>query len=109
MAGRSPRGRRGLGDRLPEAVVEKCTYRIGRDVGSRWVTDERDLLFRTTIGTAMDGGSVTHHLQTLLERIGLPRQRFHDLRHACPTLLLARNVTPRWSWRSWATARSASP
>jgi integrase len=28
----------------------------------------------------------------LLERAGLPHQRFHDLRHACTTLLLLRGV-----------------
>jgi integrase len=26
---------------------------------------------------------------------GLPRQRFHDLRHACASLLLAQGVSPR--------------
>jgi integrase len=31
---------------------------------------------------------VTRDLQTALAREGLPRQRFHDLRHACATLLL---------------------
>ena len=31
----------------------------------------------------------------LLERAGLPRIRFHDLRHTCATLLLFRNVNPK--------------
>ena len=28
-------------------------------------------------------------------RLGLPRQRFHDLRHACASLMLAQGVAPR--------------
>ena len=31
----------------------------------------------------------------LLERAGLPTIRFHDLRHTCATLLLAKNVNPK--------------
>lgn len=30
-----------------------------------------------------------------LEAAGLPRQRFHDLRHACATFLLAQGLSPR--------------
>jgi integrase len=33
--------------------------------------------------------------QRHLARAGLPRQRFHDLRHACASLLLAQGVSPR--------------
>jgi len=31
----------------------------------------------------------------LLKRAGLPKIRFHDLRHTCATLLLSRNVNPK--------------
>jgi integrase len=31
----------------------------------------------------------------LLKRAGLPRIRFHDLRHTCVTLLLSKNVNPK--------------
>jgi integrase len=31
----------------------------------------------------------------LLAGAGLPRQRFHDLRHACASLLLFQGVAPR--------------
>jgi integrase len=33
--------------------------------------------------------------QALLAAVGLPRQRFHDLRHTCASLLLAQGVAPR--------------
>ena len=32
----------------------------------------------------------------LLKRAGLPQIRFHDLRHTCATLLLTRNVHPKY-------------
>lgn len=63
--------------------------------GSRRREDQRDLVFVTTVGTPMDGIAVTRRFQTLLARSGLPRQRFHDLRHACASLLLVQGVAPR--------------
>ncbi len=33
---------------------------------------------------------------SLLKRAGLPQIRFHDLRHTCATLLLSRNVHPKY-------------
>ena len=38
---------------------------------------------------------VQRSLHPLLERAGLPRLRFHDLRHSAATLLLARGVHPK--------------
>ena len=35
------------------------------------------------------------HFQEVLQRAGLPRQRFHDLRHLCASILAAQGVTPR--------------
>lgn len=51
-----------------------------------------DLVFPSTHGTPQIGSNVTHRLQQLLEDAGLPRQRFHDLRHATASLLLAEGV-----------------
>ena len=36
----------------------------------------------------LDSRNVTKDLQAALARAGLPRQRFHDLRHAYATLML---------------------
>jgi len=52
-------------------------------------------VFTTSIGTPMDGPTVTHRFQALLKNVGLPRMRFHDLRHTRATLLLAQGVHPR--------------
>jgi integrase len=61
--------------------------------GARW--QENDFVFASRIGTPLDGTNVTRRFQQLLRRSGLPRQRFHDLRHACASLLLAQGVHPR--------------
>jgi len=52
----------------------------------RW--QDGDFVFTTTTGTPLDSRNVTRALQAALARAGLPRQRFHDLRHACATLML---------------------
>ena len=53
------------------------------------------LVFTTTFGTPLDGISVTRRFQRILRAAGLPHQRFHDLRHACASLLLAQGVPAR--------------
>lgn len=49
---------------------------------------EQTHLFTTSVGTPLDSRNVTQDFQKALERLGLPRQRFHDLRHAYATLML---------------------
>ena len=86
---------------LPAFVVDALhaqRLRQQRDrllAGSRWRADIRDLVFTTTVGTPMDGIAVTRRFQAILRTAGLPHQRFHDLRHACASLLLAQGVAPR--------------
>ena len=43
----------------------------------------------------MDGVAVTRRFKAVVAAAGLPDQRFHDLRHACASLLLAQGVAPR--------------
>ena len=47
-----------------------------------------DFVFTTKVGEPLDTSTVTRAFQAALRRAGLPRQRFHDLRHACATLHL---------------------
>jgi integrase len=46
-----------------------------------------DLVFTTAKGGPLAGSTVVHALHRHLEAAGLPRQRFHDLRHIAATLL----------------------
>jgi integrase len=46
------------------------------------------LVFCTRTGRPLDPRNVTRELQRVLSAAGLPRQRFHDLRHAFATLQL---------------------
>ncbi len=54
-----------------------------------------DLVFTTDQGDPVSGSVVTHQFQALLKASGLPRQRFHDLRHAAASFMLAQDVPLR--------------
>jgi integrase len=51
-----------------------------------------DLVFPSVNGNPPNSSNVTHRLQSLLKAAGLPRYRFHDLRHATASLLLAEGL-----------------
>jgi len=50
-------------------------------------------VFTTPIGQPLHPSNVTHAFQSTLSRLGLPRQRFHDLRHCCASLMLAQDLS----------------
>jgi len=55
-----------------------------------------DVIFGSEIGTPLDAGNfLTRTHYPLLKRLGLPRVRFHDLRHTAATLLLEAGAHPR--------------
>ena len=62
-------------------------------VGPLW--EDHDLVFPGPLGAPRDTSAVTRRFQRLLERSGLRRQRFHDLRHAAASLMLAGDVHPK--------------
>ncbi len=82
---------------LPEVVVaalraHRTRQRMERLVaGSHWVDSGH--VFATTIGTPIEAAAVTRAFQRALARAGLPHSRFHDLRHAAATFLLAQGFT----------------
>ncbi len=82
---------------LPEVVVtalraHRTRQRMERLVaGSRWV--DGDWVFVSSIGTPLHAATVTRAFQAALAKAGLPRSRFHDLRHATATFLLAQGFT----------------
>ena len=84
---------------MPPIVINALCAHRGRQAverlaaGERWV--DLDLVFPSERGTLADGPNVTHRFHKLLKRADLPQMRFHDLRHACASLLLVQGVHPR--------------
>jgi integrase len=93
----TPRSRRMVA--LPASIVGALRSHKARQseerllAGESWT--ETGFVFTSEIGTAMDGTNATKRFQRLLFSAGLPRLRFHDLRHGCASLLLAQGVHPR--------------
>ena len=96
------RGVRDLAE--PKTASAKRTFRIGHEMvgslrghrkaqlqdrlatGPHW--HERDFVFTGPHGDPWHGRNILAAFHAALGRAGLPSQRFHDLRHACATLLL---------------------
>jgi integrase len=58
---------------------------------------DHGLVFTSGVGTLINPSNLRRRsFAPLLERAGLPQIRFHDLRHTCATLLLSRNVHPKY-------------
>jgi integrase len=61
--------------------------------GERW--KETGYVFTTKIGTPIERRNLLRDWYKLMTGSGLPRIRFHDLRHSAATLLFAQGVHPR--------------
>ena len=55
-------------------------------VGERW--KDYDLIFPSTVGTPGNRSNMRVDFLRVLEKAGLPKIRFHDLRHTCASVLL---------------------
>lgn len=62
--------------------------------GSEWQESVPDLVFTSPIGRPVLAQNLSRTFGALLAKAGLPERRFHDLRHACCSLLLAQGVPP---------------
>ena len=84
---------------MPPIVISALRAHRARQVMERLAAGERwadlDLVFPSKRGTLADGPNITHRFHRLLKRAELPAMRFHDLRHACASLLLVQGVHPR--------------
>ena len=84
---------------LPEPAWQTLETHLVRQAeekliaGTEW--ENSGLVFTTELGGPLSDGHVRRRFYRILKDAGLRRQRFHDLRHACASLLLAQNVHPR--------------
>ncbi len=63
-------------------------------LGTAW--EDNDLVFANEVGRPIEATNlIRRSFHPLLERAGLPRIRFHDLRHTAATLMLGRSVHPK--------------
>jgi len=56
---------------------------------------DEGFVFTTSTGRPISQRNLTRHFHASLEKAGLKRMRFHDLRHTAATLLLQANVHPK--------------
>ncbi len=98
-APKTDKSRRTLG--LPVELVMLLRAHRSQQVAERlkagpaWQGEQWNLVFCTEAGKPMPGNHLTHSFQKLLAELGLPRQRFHDLRHAAATYMIAQGVDLR--------------
>ena len=86
---------------VPDPVIRVLRAHKARQLeerlraGTAWEGDAWDLVFATERGTPLYGSWITKRFQRKLEAAGLPRQRFHDLRHAAASFMVAQGVSLR--------------
>jgi integrase len=82
-----------------QAVEALRQHRAGQleerlQMGAAW--EDNDLVFANEVGRPIEAGNlIRRSFHPLLERAGLPRVRFHDLRHTAATLALGKGVHPK--------------
>jgi integrase len=65
--------------------------------GFAGLRQDQGLVFTTKTGGPINPSNLRQRsFAPLLKRAGLPHIRFHDLRHTCATLLLLKNVHPKF-------------
>ncbi len=53
------------------------------------------LIFTTSNGTAFSPRNIQRHFANTLVKLGLPKIRFHDLRHTFASIMFAQNIHPK--------------
>jgi integrase len=79
----------------PTVLQALRSHRAGQNaerlaIGRAW--QDRDLVFTHEDGSPLDARALARHLRKLLATAGLPRSRFHDLRHTAGTSLIADGI-----------------
>lgn len=81
---------------IPPIAVQRLREHRARQnrerlaAGDGW--SDLGLVFTTDTGEPLEASGITHRFQRILRRAGLPKQRFHDLRHAAATYWLLQGI-----------------
>ena len=94
---KTTRSRRTLA--LSDIVISSLRERKGKQIGEMLVAGDKwessDLVFTDSYGRPLSDRVVRARFYRILESVGLRRQRFHDLRHACASLMISQGVPSR--------------
>jgi integrase len=96
----APKSGKGRNIRLTQRAVAALREHRKRQLEERMQNagfwQDHGLVFTSGIGTPLLGGNLNRAFKATLRRAGLPKIRFHDLRHTCATLLLRQGVNPKF-------------
>jgi integrase len=81
-----------LGEGTIQALREHIEFQAMQKeiAGQRW--QENDLIFPSKIGTPLNPSNLRLDFNRVVERSGVPRVRFHDLRHSAASLMLNNGI-----------------
>jgi integrase len=80
-----------LGDEMVELLNQHFVLQLDeRATARKW--ENLGLIFPSVVGTPLNPPNVVREFRSLLKRAGLPKIRFHDLRHTAASLMLNNGV-----------------
>ena len=80
-----------------EALKRHSQRQADEIVRMDFLYGDQGLVFASEVGTPLNRSNVTQRsFRLLLHRAGMPKIRFHDLRHTCATVLLGKGVHPKF-------------
>lgn len=83
--------------KLPEFVCKALEVHLAKRAllsqSPKW--KESGLVFTTDIGTAINPQNMLKHFKAKTAEVGLPRIKFHSLRHSVASILLENNTHPK--------------
>lgn len=97
---KNPDGRRevALGPMAVEALRKHRARQAEEKLMLGSLYEDMGLVFATPKGTPLEASNlVNRSFKPLLERAGVPRIRFHELRHTCGTIMGSTGVAPKYA------------
>jgi integrase len=98
----------GFGDALFDALRTHQREQREARLRSRVWLDKADLVFTTSVGTALEPRGVNRSWAKVCERAGVPGARVHDLRHAFGTTLADAGFHPKVIQKALRHSRMAT-